>query len=265
MIGGSGADTGADTNVDGARPYGLIGLAVSIVLILLAAAMLCVLCAGATFVASLLVVGRERTAELLMDLQAAVRTDGLVAQRLSVALSLVMYVALTLAILGAARFRGKAHWALLVAWTPWKPLRGSHVVWIVAVATVAYGIAADALVSRFYPPSNAWITMPKGVPWIVLFVVLAVAGAPLAEEMFFRGWLYTGLRSKMRAWAAITVTATLFALAHWEKTHIYALAVFPVGIALGVVRERTGSIKASMAVHAVYNGAACALLLIAGT
>jgi uncharacterized protein len=265
MIGGDGVDTCAETDDDSARPYGLIGLAVSIVLILAAAALLCVLCAGAAFVTSLLVVGREHTAELLMDVQAAVRTDGVFAQRLSVALSLVMYVALTLAILGAARLRGKDHWAHLVAWRTWRPLSGSRLVWIVAIATVAYGVAADALVSRFYPPSNAWIMMPKGVPWIALFVVLAVAGAPLAEEMFFRGWLYTGLRSKMRAWTAITVTAILFALAHWEKTHIYALAVFPVGIALGVVRERTGSIKASMAVHAVYNGAACALLLIAGT
>jgi membrane protease YdiL (CAAX protease family) len=48
-------------------------------------------------------------------------------------------------------------------------------------------------------------------------------------------------------------TAALFAFLHYEKTHLYALAIFPLGLALGLMREWSGSIKPTIAFHAVYN------------
>ena len=62
----------------------------------------------------------------------------------------------------------------------------------------------------------------------------------------------------------ILVSAILFALAHWESTHLYALAVFPVGLALGYVRQRADSIAASITLHSLYNGIAAVLLFVAG-
>ena len=57
-------------------------------------------------------------------------------------------------------------------------------------------------------------------------------------------------------WGALfggAITSILFALMHYEHTHLYALAVFPVGVALGFVRERYASIKASAFFHGLYN------------
>ena len=113
-----------------------------------------------------------------------------------------------------------------------------------------------------HPAAKEWVRLPEGAGWTTLFVTLAVVAAPVTEELLFRGWLYTGLRSRLAAGTTILVTAALFGLAHWERTHLYALAVFPVGLALGFIRERTGTIRATMTFHAAYNGFACLLLIL---
>ena len=92
--------------------------------------------------------------------------------------------------------------------------------------------------------------------------MLAVLLGPLAEEVLFRGWMYTSLRAGFGVPVAVLVTSVLFALAHWESTHLYALAVFPVGLALAFVRERTGGIAGSFVFHACYNGVASVMLFL---
>jgi membrane protease YdiL (CAAX protease family) len=57
------------------------------------------------------------------------------------------------------------------------------------------------------------------------------------------------------------ISAALFASAHYESTHIYAPVVFPVGLALGGLRETTGSLKGSISFHAFYNAIAYGLAL----
>ena len=125
-----------------------------------------------------------------------------------------------------------------------------------------YSLAANAAIAHVYPKFDELVHMPTGAKWVVLFVALASLFAPVTEELLFRGWLYTSLRVRLGPWTVTLVTSILFALAHWESTHLYALAVFPVGVALGFVRERTGSIKATMTFHAVYNGIASVLLFV---
>ena len=53
--------------------------------------------------------------------------------------------------------------------------------------------------------------------------------------------------------ASVTISALLFALAHYERTHLYALAVLPVGLILGAARERAGTFWATASLHALYN------------
>ena len=130
------------------------------------------------------------------------------------------------------------------------------------MAAFVYNIAVSALISWLYPASKDWIETPSGTLWVAGFVLLAVVFAPIAEEMVFRGWLYTSLRRVAGVKTTIAITSVLFALAHWESTHLYALAVLPVGLVLGVIRHRTGTIAASITFHAVYNGAASVLLVL---
>ena len=266
----TGGDTDPTTNPSTiARPYGPIGLVISTTAILLATALLLALAAGLTLAIAVASVGWQDVAHRFATLdltggQATSQATGKngVLEHFGIVLSLALYAAFSLSVLGAARLRGGARgWWALVAWQRWNPFQGSALVWGLLALTLVYSFGANLALEWLYPASKDWVQLPGGRLWSALFVLLAVVAAPITEELFFRGWLYTGLRSRIGAVVTIAVTSILFALAHWEKTHLYALAVLPVGIALGLVRERTGTIGATMAFHAGYNGFASVLLL----
>ena len=88
---------------------------------------------------------------------------------------------------------------------------------------------------------------------IALLFIVAVIVAPIVEETYFRGWIFTSLRQSWGRWPAVIISALLFGLAHYELTHLYALAVFPLGLILAALRERTGSAGTSMLFHAANN------------
>lgn len=94
---------------------------------------------------------------------------------------------------------------------------------------------------------------------IALIFSVAVC-APLFEEIFFRGFLYQGLRRRMDAWAAILATSLLFASIH--PSVFQASIIFPLGLLLAYLMEKTGSIIPGMIVHFLTNGTTLALLFL---
>jgi membrane protease YdiL (CAAX protease family) len=80
-----------------------------------------------------------------------------------------------------------------------------------------------------------------------LIVVRALLLAGIAEELLFRGILFGWLRRRLSAWPVILITTTLFTV-----EHIYPL-VFPLvillGLALGWLREKSGSILPGLMLH----------------
>lgn len=91
---------------------------------------------------------------------------------------------------------------------------------------------------------------------------LIVAVAPLSEEIFFRGFMFAGLRRRLPFAAAAAVSAGLWGLFHYTGPGTWGvviqLAVF--GIALAWLYERTGSIWPPIAVHSLNNAIAFAIL-----
>jgi membrane protease YdiL (CAAX protease family) len=103
----------------------------------------------------------------------------------------------------------------------------------------------------------------------VLVIVSAVLVAPLAEEVFFRGLLYQGLRGPLGTWPAIALSALLFGLAHFEAGNLagslYALLVLSsFGAYLAWALERR-SLVAPVAMHATFNALAVVGILLART
>jgi len=90
-------------------------------------------------------------------------------------------------------------------------------------------------------------------PWVlVLFAVMVVVGAPIAEELTFRGLLWSGLAKRgIRPWVSVLVSAGAFALIHFEPERL--LVLLAIGSVLGGVRWLTGSLGACMVAHAVNN------------
>jgi membrane protease YdiL (CAAX protease family) len=171
------------------------------------------------------------------------------------------YLAVILGFLAVARLRRGRDWRAYVAWTPF---RFEKAYWLLGAAGIVWGVAAGSLIEHAHPEAKNWVSFPSGVVGSLVTVALVAVLGPLCEELVFRGWLFTALRARLNAVLTILATAALFAAAHWESTHLYALAVFPIGLLLGYARERGGSIKGTFAFHGIYNFAGWILALFAG-
>jgi membrane protease YdiL (CAAX protease family) len=244
-----------------AKPYGWIGLPLSLIAILALGVAPYVVVAGLGYGLAVVLLGKAAGTDRAVSLFQAMMGDPHVAEFIALCFSILLYLTVAAAVLAVARMRAGARWRDLVAWHAWSVRRNSRALWIIAAATLAYSLVANEALIYFYPAAQNWVVLPTGFWSIAIFVILAVLFAPLTEELIFRGWIYTALRAKLALWPSLILSAGLFALAHWESTHLYALVVFPVGIALGLIRERTGSLKASMSFHAFYNGMACVMLV----
>jgi membrane protease YdiL (CAAX protease family) len=82
-------------------------------------------------------------------------------------------------------------------------------------------------------------------------IVLAVVGAPLAEELVFRGYLYGVLKKYFGALASMVFTAVLFALIH---AHIPSLLpLFLLACVFTIAYESSGCLLVPMTMHATFN------------
>lgn len=89
-----------------------------------------------------------------------------------------------------------------------------------------------------------------------------VAGAPVAEELVFRGVIQSRLERAMPVWIAIVLQAVLFGFIHGTPVQIgYA---FLMGLLFGYIRYRTGSILPTIAAHAAFNAMNDPLGLLGG-
>jgi len=91
---------------------------------------------------------------------------------------------------------------------------------------------------------------------LILLLILIGPMAGLAEELFFRGYMQTRLRQRWRPWPAILVTAGAFGLLHLDPFH--SVFAFLVGILLGWIAEKAGTILPSIVAH-VFNNTVWAL------
>jgi membrane protease YdiL (CAAX protease family) len=84
--------------------------------------------------------------------------------------------------------------------------------------------------------------------------------APFAEELFFRGFLYQGVRRRLGvAWGAV-ISAAIFGLAH-----IYPLLWVPIGVlgyVLAKVFERRRSLLANMIGHGLFNAVGYTVIVL---
>ncbi|MFN8439712.1 MAG: CPBP family intramembrane glutamic endopeptidase [Caldilineaceae bacterium] len=87
--------------------------------------------------------------------------------------------------------------------------------------------------------------------WLILSI--GVIG-PLGEELLFRGMIYPLQRRKQRIWVAILLNGLVFSIAHLIP--ILIPAFFAIGVILAWVRERSGSIWPSFALHVLQNSMA---------
>lgn len=101
---------------------------------------------------------------------------------------------------------------------------------------------------------------------LLAFSVAAIVGAPIVEELIFRGVLQRGLTKLAGAPVAIGAQALLFSAYHFVPdgsgfSEFYFGALVAFGVAAGIAVERTGRLGPGMVAHAINN--ALAMLVIA--
>jgi len=89
---------------------------------------------------------------------------------------------------------------------------------------------------------------------IVLAGFVACVGAPVAEEIFFRGFLYRCLRNRLTILPACLIAAVLFALVHTQYPLAGKLIVGGFGVITCLLYERTGSLLPGIAIHSFVDG-----------
>jgi uncharacterized protein len=92
---------------------------------------------------------------------------------------------------------------------------------------------------------------------LVAVSILVCIVAPIAEEFFFRGYVFGALRNWRGVWPAAVITGLLFGAIHGGSAPVgflVPLAVF--GFLLCLVYDRTRSLYPCMALHCVNNSIA---------
>lgn len=93
----------------------------------------------------------------------------------------------------------------------------------------------------------------RGAELALVLLVLAL-GAGLAEEVFFRGFLQTRLSQRFSPAVAIAIASVCFGIMHLDPVHSPVAAL--LGLYLGWITERSGSIVPAIVAHVVNNAMA---------
>jgi membrane protease YdiL (CAAX protease family) len=99
-------------------------------------------------------------------------------------------------------------------------------------------------------PARELADKAHGVTFIVFALVIAI-GAPVVEELFYRGLLLGSLRRYMASGPAVLVSAVLFGVTHFELLQLPALAL--VGVLFAVLTLRAGRLGPAVWAHVAFN------------
>ncbi|MPZ47771.1 MAG: CPBP family intramembrane metalloprotease [Dehalococcoidia bacterium] len=116
----------------------------------------------------------------------------------------------------------------------------------------AYGLALDALgLDDLLPDQQLPDEIYSHDGILIGFAIAGVTIVPFAEELFFRGFFFAGLRRRLGFVLAALISGFVFSLAHADPGLIIPFT--GVGMVLSYTYERTGSLYAPIGMHILFN------------
>lgn len=103
---------------------------------------------------------------------------------------------------------------------------------------------------------------------LIMIGISLVILPPLVEEILMRGFLYTGLKTKLPIWPSAIITSIIFAAAHLQlgsgapPLWVGAIDTFILSLYLIYLREKTGGLASPIFLHMLKNGLAFSILFI---
>lgn len=97
-----------------------------------------------------------------------------------------------------------------------------------------------------------------GLIGLGIFIIFVVVGAPIVEELFFRGLVLRSIQRRLGAAWAIGLSGAFFGLAHLQDLPGDALALAmislaAVGVVFAILAVRSGRLGASIVAHFTFN------------
>lgn len=185
---------------------------------------------------------------------AAGEHEALTTLRLVAYLLAFQLVAVILSLLLARHFERRGVAVVSFDW----PVRGvrtltAAIVTVVALA-LAYGVCVYLLDPKaFASDMGPFSSMMRTRVWWSMLLAAGI-GAPIAEEVLFRGLIYGTLaRSPLGRAPSAVLSAAAWAGLHTNYSLYGVIAITLIGIYLAMLRDRTGSLVAPIACHAAYN------------
>ena len=100
-----------------------------------------------------------------------------------------------------------------------------------------------------------------GIAIAIAAVLSVVVLAPVAEELFFRGFFFAGLRSRWSLWPSALLSGAIFGLVHAPTGPTAAIPLAGLGVGLAWLYNKTGSIYPCMLAHFLNNALAISVVV----
>jgi hypothetical protein len=129
------------------------------------------------------------------------------------------------------------------------------------LASIAIGLVQAAAIGKEPQAVAQALALHRGPVALALDLVAIAVLTPLAEELLFRGVLFTGLRQRVAFVPAALVATALFTVVHEPQAWP---GVFVLGFGLALAYERTRTLWAPIATHATVNALPLVLIALSG-
>ena len=132
----------------------------------------------------------------------------------------------------------------------------SYAAALAVLAVLQFALSAVQYWTRdgdLYTDLRPFVDLARGQDWAIAAAVIGI-GAPLSEELLFRGFLLSALaQSRLGFWGAAVVSSGIWTSLHAGYSAAGIFEVFMVGLFFSWLLWRTGSLRVPIFCHAVYN------------
>lgn len=149
-----------------------------------------------------------------------------------------------------------------VSWAKWSNLDlgfrapvlrdASHWILVFILWCAVEGAIQNVYPTEVNPAWLEWMEQQSPLEELAMGVILA----PLFEELLFRGALFSALMRRWGIGVAATVPSVVWGLLHFQYEAWVAASIAGSGIVLAIIRWKSGSIYAPLALHSAFNLAA---------
>ena len=184
--------------------------------------------------------------------------NALLGSGLTISLSVITGLPAVLAALWLAISISRTRFAdyLALRWTSWRNLLiGVVALFVLVMAWDMVSRAAGREVMPGFMGEVLKSARADGALW--LLVIAFCIAAPITEEFFARGFLYRGWsESALGPVGAVLLSSLVWTLLHLQYDWFFLGEVFSIGLLLGYMRYRSGSIWLTVILHGLNNLAA---------